>query len=221
MKKCFLTGLVILLPAAITIAIVIFIVNFLTKPFVGIVTKLLSHTGIHTFNFFFLSSDQVIRYASKLIILVGLIILILLIGFIANWVFFRAFFNVSNRLLGRIPLFNKVYKTVHDIIATLFATDIHSFKQVVLVPFPYEGTYSLGLVARESPKTCQDAMQDELLSVFIPTTPNPTTGLMMMFRKKDIIYLDMKTQEAVKYIVSCGVIAPEKHAQVKQHPEVR
>jgi len=210
LKKYFFTGLAILLPLAITIAIVIFIVNFLTKPFMGIVTKLLSHTPLQNIGFTFLPSEQLIRHGSQLLILIGLFFTTLLLGVIARWFIFRAFFRISDRILHRIPFVNKVYKTTQDIIGTLFSADKNSFKQVVMVPFPYVGVYSLGLVSRESPKTCQEALQEELLSVFVPTTPNPTTGFLMMYKRKEIIFLDMTTEDAIKYIVSCGVILPEK-----------
>ena len=78
-----------------------------------------------------------------------------------------------------------------------------------MAPFPTESTYSLGLVSRESPKTCEEAKGSELISVFVPTTPNPTTGFLLMYKKEDLIFIDMKTEDAIKYIVSCGVIVPE------------
>ncbi len=210
MKKYFLTGLAIFLPLAVTIAIVVFVVHFLTKPFIGIVTNLLSHTPMQRFGFLFLTPEQVIRYGSEILILLGLFLFTVILGVIARWFFFRSFFNISNKILHKIPFINKVYKTTQDIIQTLFASDKNSFKQVVMVPFPQEGTYSLGLVARESPAACQEILQEELISVFVPTTPNPTTGFLMMYKRKDLIFVDLKTEDAVKYIVSCGVIIPKK-----------
>lgn len=215
MKKYFLTGLAILLPLAVTIAVVIFVVNFLTKPFMGLVIKILSHTRISEIGFLFLTPEQVIRYGSQLIILIGLFLVTVGLGFLARWFIFKGLIRLSDKILHKIPLVNKVYKTTQEIIKTLFASDKNSFKQVVMAPFPFKGTYSLGLVSRESPKTCEDAENGELISVFIPTTPNPTTGFLLMFKKEDLIFIDMKTEDAVKYIVSCGVIVPEK----KETPE--
>ncbi len=218
MKKYFLTGLAILLPLAFTIAIVVFIVNFLTKPFMGLVMTFLSHTRAQEFGFLFLSPEQVIRYSSQFIILIGLFLITLLLGIIARWFVFRIFLNLSDKLLHKIPLVNKVYKTTQDIIKTLFSSDKNSFKQVVMAPFPHGGTYSLGLVSRESPKTCEKAKGSELVSVFVPTTPNPTTGFLLMFKQEDLIFIDMKTEDAIKYIVSCGVIIPEEESPAKKEP---
>ena len=78
-----------------------------------------------------------------------------------------------------------------------------------MVPFPKEGTYVMGLVSRESPKVCSESIQSSLISVLVPTTPNPTTGFLLMYKKEDLIYLDLKPEAAIKYIVSCGVITPE------------
>jgi uncharacterized membrane protein len=209
MKKYFITGLVILLPLALTLAIVIFIVNFLTQPFVGFVSQFLSHLLIPQEKILFLKSEHVIRYISQILILICLFFVTFLLGMIARWFFFKSFFALSDRLLHKIPLVNKVYKTTQEIIKTLFVTDKNSFKQVVMVPFPSEDSYVIGLISREAPTICQNATHKELMSVLIPTTPNPSTGYLLMYDKKKIIYLDMTPENAIKYIVSCGVITPE------------
>ena len=209
MRKYFITGLVILLPLAVTIAVVFFVVNFLTKPFIGFVSQFLSKTAIKEIGFLFFSPEQVLLYGSKLIILIGLFLFTLILGLIARWFLFKTLIKISDTIIHRIPLVNKVYKTTQEIIRTLFASDKNSFKQVVMAPFPNKKTYSLGLVSRDSPKTCQKALNSDLVSVFVPTTPNPTTGFLLMFRKEDLIFIDMKTEDAIKYIVSCGVIIPE------------
>ncbi|MEM8727813.1 MAG: DUF502 domain-containing protein [Chlamydiota bacterium] len=209
MKKYFITGLVILLPLAVTIAIVVFIVNFLTKPFIGVVSGFLKDFGILNKGFFFLTQGQVVLYGSKLLILICLFLFTLLLGIIARWFFFKALLNLSDKILHRIPLVNKVYKTTQEIIKTIFVTDKSSFKQVVMVPFPKSGTYVMGLVSRESPKVCSERSGQELYSVLVPTTPNPTTGFLLMYKKEELIFLDLKPEHAIKYIVSCGVITPE------------
>jgi uncharacterized membrane protein len=211
MKKYFITGLAILLPLTVTIAIITFIVNFLTKPFMGFVVKFLSHSKIKDVSVLFFSSEQVIKIGSQILILVSLLLITILLGYITRWFFIKSLLNLSDKILHRIPIVNKVYKTTQEIIKTLFVTDKNSFKQVVLVPFPSDKTYSLGFVSRKAPKACNDIKNEELTSVFIPTTPNPTTGFLLMFKKKDLIFLKMKPEDAVKYIVSCGVIIPPEN----------
>ena len=213
MKKYFITGLVILLPLAVTIALIAFLVNFLTQPFIGFMTSLLKST--HITDILSIKSEKIIFYGSEILILIGLFLFTLALGMIARWFFFKSLISISDRILHRIPVVNKVYKTSQEIIKTLFASDKNSFKQVVMVPFPKDGTYVLGLVSRESPKECSNAAGEVLISILIPTTPNPTTGYLVMYRKSDIIYLEMKPEDAIKYIVSCGVITPESAAELR------
>ncbi len=209
MKKYFITGLVILLPVALTIAIIAFIVNFLTKPFIGAVSSFLMQHDFVRHGFLFLSPEQVIRYGSQIIILIGIFFAMVLIGMFARWFFVKSLIGLSDKILHRIPLVNKVYKTTQDIIKTLFSSDKNSFRQVVMAPFPHGDAYVMGLVSRESPKICEKKAGTELLSVLIPTTPNPTTGFLLMYKREELIFLDLSPEDAIKYIVSCGVITPE------------
>ncbi|NGX50225.1 MAG: hypothetical protein K1060chlam2_00066 [Chlamydiae bacterium] len=214
MKKYFITGLVILLPLAVTIAIVVFIVDFLTKPFIGIVSNFLQDLNLLNKGFLFLTPEQVVLYGSKLLILICLLLSTLLLGVITRWFFFKSILSLSDKILHRIPLINKVYKTTQEIIKTLFASDKGSFKQVVMVPFPKEGTYVMGLISRESPEICSEKAGEKMFSILIPTTPNPTSGFLLMYRESDIIFLDLKPEQAIKYIVSCGVITPENSQEI-------
>jgi uncharacterized membrane protein len=205
MKRHFITGLVILLPLVITLAILLFLVNVLTEPFVDLVSPLLLQIP------FLPPSAQLIRYGSKLVILIFLFIFTLGLGAITRWFLLNLLLSWGNKLLHKIPLINTVYKTIQDIIKTLFASDNTCFKQVVMVPFPSPDVYVLGLVAKPSPSVCCNAAQEELISVFIPTTPNPTTGFLLMFKASDLRPVSLSTEEALKYIISCGVIAPNPH----------
>jgi len=209
MKKYFLTGLIILLPLAVTVAVVIFVVNFLTQPFIGLAVDFLSSIPWGKQRLSDLVSPQFIWYTSRIVILVGLFLFTLFLGAMARWFFVRSLLKLSDKVLNRIPLVNKIYKTTQEIIKTFFSTDSQSFKKVVLIPFPSPGIYCMGLVSREAPKMVTDYFKRDLVSVFIPTTPNPTSGFILMFDRKDIIDLPIKTEDALKFIVSCGVIHPE------------
>lgn len=170
----------------------------------GLMTSLLSNLP----EYGILTTERGIRTVSELLILIGLFFLTFLLGFIARRFFFDSVFKMGDKILERIPLVNKVYKTSKEIVQSLFASKGQSFKQVVLLPFPYKGSYCLGLIANQSPDTCNDAIQTPMLSVFIPTAPNPMTGFLVLIPQEELIYLDMKSDEAMKYIVSCAVIKP-------------
>jgi len=206
MKKYFLTGLVSLLPLAVTIWLVGFVVDFLTRPFIGIVTKLVSRIPFGDP----WTSEPVIRLISQILILLTSFFFIIIVGVVASWFFFNTLLKIGDYILKKIPLINKVYKTSKEIINILFTSGKNSFKQVVMVKFPNENCYCVGLITREAPKTCCDEASAELVSVFIPTTPNPTTGFLITAPKSELIFLEMKSDEAIKYIVSCGVIQPRE-----------
>lgn len=206
MKKYFLTGLATLLPLAVTLYVVIFVVQFLTRPFIGIATKLLS--GIPIGSFGWISREQWIYLISQVLILISLFVFLLLLGVIARRLFFNTLINWGERLLQKIPLFNKIYKAAREVIRSLFSTSKNSFKQVVLLEFPHKGCYCLGLITNDAPKSCSANLKDDMVTVFIPTTPNPMSGFMTMSPRSKLVFLKMKSDEAIKYVVSCGVIQP-------------
>lgn len=208
MKKYFATGLIFLLPLALTIALVMFLVNLLTEPFVGIFRGVLDYFDLLDKNFLFLSSEQLQIVVSKIIILVLLFFLTVGLGAFGRWFFVHYMLILWDYILHRIPLVSSIYKTFQDITKTLFGSQTKSFKQVVLVPYPNPQTWCLGLVTAENMTGLPQSDTENILSVFVPTTPNPTTGFMLMFNQKEVIYLDMKVEEAFKYVVSCGVISP-------------
>lgn len=204
-KAYFITGLVILLPLALTLAIVLFLFNSLTEPFVGIVKSILGHYNLLDSGFLFLSAAQVQKLFSQLIILVLLFFFTVSLGVIARWFFFHYIVRFWERILAKIPFIRGVYKTCQEIIHTLFASSSNSFKQVVMVPFPSQESFAIGFLTNENLSSLNDK-EAALVAVFVPTTPNPTSGFLMMFKEADIIYLDMKVEDALKYVISCGVL---------------
>lgn len=221
MKKYFFTGLVILLPLALTIAVVVFLVNLLTNPFVDMVTSLWEQIAPPSHGFLFLSPQQIIRIGSQILILILLGLFTVFLGFITRWYTFKWVIGLSDGLLLRIPLFNKVYKTSQEVTKTFFESKSTSFQQVVMVPFPNGHAFSIGLVTNDAPKECCEKRQADMISVFLPTTPNPTSGYLLMFKREDCKFLDMKVEDAVKFIISCGVIHPEDVEKIKEKVDAR
>lgn len=209
MKKYFITGIVILLPLALTLLIVIFLINLLTDPFVGIVQSILDRYGLLDQDFLFLSSNQIQYVVSQLLILATLFFVTIFIGFIARLFFFHYVLKAWDYIIHRIPFISSVYKTCQDVINTILQSDTKSFKQVVIVPFPNPNSHSIGLVTRENLPGLPTKEGEKMIAVFVPTTPNPTSGYLVMFKESSITYLDMKVEEALKYIISCGVILNE------------
>lgn len=198
-----------MLPLAVTFWVLSFIVRFLTNPFEEVVVSFLNSFPSFSGHV----SKAPARLIGEILILITLFLFILFLGFVARRYFFHTLLKFGDRVLYKIPLVNKVYKTSKDIVISLFNTQSQSFKQVVLISFPYEGAYCIGLISSDAPKTCCDNAKEDMVSVFIPTTPNPTTGYLVMSKKSELIYLKMKTEEAIKYVVSCAVIIPESNEE--------
>ncbi|MCC5832268.1 MAG: DUF502 domain-containing protein [Chlamydiales bacterium] len=203
MKKYFITGLVILLPLAVTIVLLAFIVNLLTQPFVGFIEQFL--VGIP----FFEKYRGTVHIFLQIVLLFGLFFFTVLLGFLARIVVFKSFLTFYDYILHRIPIIKTIYKATQQVIRTIFGSTSRSFKQVVMVPFPTHGSYCIGLVSSPAPSLCEKTVGAPLITVFVPTTPNPTSGFLIMYKEDEAIYLDMKIEEAFKYIISCGVITSD------------
>ena len=199
-KKYVMTGLVMLLPLALTVWIITSIVGWLTGPFVGLTEKILSTLGLTGTPLLFLSSDQVLFLFSQLLVLLFLFVFILTIGAVGRHIVVAYCIRAGDRLIHKIPVISSVYKTSQELIQTILATDNKAFKQVVLVPFPNADCRSIGLVTKEGP------VAPELVPVFVPTTPNPTSGYLIMYERSKVVPLDMTIEEAFRYIISCGVL---------------
>lgn len=202
MKRHFFTGLALLLPFVVTTWIVIFFVNLLTSPFQGLLESAIQYYDFTDQQILFFTVGQVIHLTSKLIILCAIFGIVLLFGMLGRSIFLHYFVKMGNFIIHRIPVVNKIYKALQDVVSTLFESEYKNFSDVVLVPFPHSNALSMGLITNGRNK--DDA--NELVAVFLPATPNPTIGFMLHYKKDQLIYLKMKVEEAVKIIVSCGVM---------------
>lgn len=206
MKKHFITGLIIFLPLALTLLIVFYLVNFLTKPFVGIVEGFFNYFGLFQKGFFFLEPAQLQLVISKLFVLIFLFFVTVLCGYFARWFFVHYFVRFNDYVFHRIPIVRTIYKTSKDLVHALFGEESVTFKEVVLAPFPHTTGYCIGFVVGDQIRLKEGGIR---IAVFISTTPSPTNGYLVLYKREELIYIDMPVDEALKYIVSCGVILPE------------
>lgn len=211
MKRYFITGLVVLLPLAVTLAIVTSLINFFTGPFVGIVQNIFQKYHILDSGFLFLSAEQTQLFVAQILVIVMLFFFTVVLGMLTRWFFINSLIRFGEFILHRIPFVSSVYKTSQDVIKTVFASSAKSFKQVVLVPFPGSKTYSIGFITQDEVYPFgknEDGKNSEqpYKAVFVPTTPNPTSGFLMMIKNEDLTLLEMSVEDAFKYIISCGVI---------------
>jgi uncharacterized membrane protein len=153
-----------------------------------------------------LGSPEVVLILSKIAVLFLLFGLIFLLGFIARIYFVNIFFRISDVIIHKIPFVNKIYKALQDVMSTLFSQDSNNFSQVVFVPYPKANSWSIGFVTQADAPKGSDKEHMGMISVFVAGTPNPTMGFMLLFKREQLIFTDMTVDEAMRFIVSCGVM---------------
>jgi uncharacterized membrane protein len=119
-----------------------------------------------------------------------------------------------DKLLSRIPVVNTVYKSVKQVSDTLFAPNGNAFRKALLVQYPRQGSWTIAFLTGQPGGDLVNHLEGEYVSVYVPTTPNPTSGFFLMMPARDVVELDMSVDEALKYIISMGVVAPPPHPRV-------
>lgn len=136
-------------------------------------------------------------------------VLISLIGRLARNYLGRRIIRLADRVLLQVPLLNKIYGTIKQVNEAFSSGNKSSFKQVVLLEFPRAGHYSLGFITGEQHHEVQSKTKGNVVSVFVPTTPNPTSGFLVLVPESDITKLEMSVADGIKFIISLGSISPE------------
>ncbi len=205
MKKYLIAGLIILLPLILTIMIFVFVIDLFTAPFLNIFIDFLSRfEKILPL----LKNTAVITIFARILIIIMLLIFIFLLGVIARWFFFRSLINMTNKILSKIPLVKTIYKSLKDITSSFIAKERKAFTKTAMVAFPSKDSYCIGFESGEVPKECQKKVKKKLKPIFVPTAPHPISGYLVMVNEKEILSIDMKNEDAVKFTVSCGLILP-------------
>lgn len=204
MKKYLLTGLAILMPVALTTMIIIFLFNFFTAPFVNIVSHLFSLIQKH---FLFTLSKNSALFISRVFVILFLFTFIFLLGVVARWFLIKNIISATNILLSRIPIVKSVYKVSKEIILALFSLDgKKAFHHPVLLPFPNDPLFCIGFHTGQIAEECQRAVKEPLIPIFAPTAPHPISGFLFLVPKKETYLLDMTNEDALKFLVSCGLV---------------
>jgi len=202
----FATGLIALLPLALTIFILRFIFNKIDNILGGIISP-----------FPFITASRLWYYGGKALAFLALLLLVFLVGVLARNVVGRRVISSVEMILKRIPFIRKIYTTIRQISDAVFRREKKLFQRVVLLEYPRKGVYTLGFVTSESGGTVNKAIKKRTLNVFISTTPNPTSGFLLVVPEKEVIPLDMTVEEGMKLIISGGVLSPpEKFYEAHQ-----
>lgn len=144
---------------------------------------------------------------------IGIVILILamiFIGMFAAGFVGRFFLHLGDWIVRRLPVISSIYSLLKQVFETMFYDKKQSFNKCVLLEYPRKGIWILGFVSAETKGEIKKELHEELLSVFIPTTPNPTSGFLIFVPKKDVIPLSMSVEQGIKFVISCGIVEPDK-----------
>ena len=185
-RNNFIAGVVVLIPIGITLYLTLFFIRVSGK----IIPKELNPNNYLPFNI------------PGLEILVALII-ITIIGWLSLSFLGKKFFEIFNNVLKKIPILRTIYSAIGQMTETFTKTD-NNEKSVVLLEYPRKGIWAVGFATKENQGIIRNNIKEDVVNVFVPTTPNPTSGFLLMVPKKDLIYLDVSFEQASKFIVSAG-----------------
>lgn len=147
------------------------------------------------------------------------IVIVVLTGIVAANIVGRKLFDLGEAIVDRIPLVRSIYSAVKHVMHSLFSDGGQSFRRVLIVQYPREGLWTMGFQTGVGVGEVQHRTDRDVITVFIPTTPNPTSGFVIMVPREDAIELDMSVEDGLKFVMSLGVVTPEWQAPAK--PESR
>ena len=186
LRNYFIAGIVVLIPIGITLYLTIF--------FMKISSKILPNE---------INPNHYLPYDIPGLEILISVFIIILIGWLSLSFIGKKFLELFNNLLKRIPILRTIYSAIGQMTETFTNTDKDK-KNVVLVEYPRKGSWAVGFATKDNTGEISRKTQKKLVNVFVPTTPNPTSGFLLMFPKEEVIYLDISFEEASKFIVSAG-----------------
>ncbi|WP_035270726.1 DUF502 domain-containing protein [Desulfitibacter alkalitolerans] len=192
-RRFFLTGLLILLPLVITIYIIFFIFSLVDNLLAGFIR-------------------MIVGYPLPGLGVVLTILLVLIVGLIATNIIGKKFIEFFEACLNKIPLVKTIYGAVKQIIDAFSLQKNNAFQRVALVEYPRRGIYAIGFITGECSGEVQEKTAEEVINVFVPTTPNPTSGMLLLLPKRDVIPLEMSVEDGLKLLISGGVVVPKERA---------
>lgn len=194
LRKWLFTGLLVIVPGVITIAVLNWIVGTLDQ------TLQILPLAWHP--------DKVLGFHIPGFGVLLTLLILLVVGATASNFAGRKLVQWGDRLVSRIPVVRSIYSSVKQVSDTLFSESGNAFRTAVLVQWPRDGVWTVAFITGQPSGEVAGYLRDEFVSVYVPTTPNPTSGYFVLMRKSDCVELDMSIDAALKYIVSMGVVAP-------------
>jgi uncharacterized membrane protein len=193
-KRWFFTGLILLVPIMVTIYLFLSIAQTMDG-LIGLIPAAWQPDHLLGFHIPGLG----ILFTLAIVLLTGM----LGASFVGRWLV-----GIGEKLLDRIPLVRSVYGALKNVLETVLRENQDSFRRVVLVEYPQQGTYALGFVSGAGFTEVQEKTKQKIITVFVPTAPNPTSGFLLFVPEKETIPLDMSIEDGMKCVISAGVITP-------------
>ncbi|MCH9612565.1 MAG: hypothetical protein S4CHLAM102_10560 [Chlamydiia bacterium] len=217
MKKTILTGIVVLLPVLITLFIIHAILRFITRPITSQLMDALASHGAQSTNFF-LTHPNLLLLLIQILVLIVVIAALWVLGFLANKLFFSFLIDKFHLLMLRIPFINIIYKTVREVTDLTLNKKENAFRATTIVNFASESAYTAGVITGSVPHPMAHALraksgesaQQEFSTVFVPTSPHPISGILVIKEQKSLIDVEMNVEEMFKFLVSIGAYHPVK-----------
>ena len=198
-RNAFLTGIVVILPLGVTIIVINFLLQQLGTP-------------ASNFFFWFLERDlrnlPAVQLALEVISLLFVFLLMTVLGYGSRFVIGRILLGGLERIFDQVPFINTVYRTVKQIVDTFSQQKKAVFQETVLIEYPRPGCYVLGFLTSTAKGEPQEVTGAHIVNVFVPTTPNPTSGFLLMLPEKDVTRLTMSITDGMKLIISGGAVVP-------------
>ena len=206
-KKYLLAGLLVWLPLAITVWVLTWLIGMLDSVFGSLLTGL--GTVMPHSQDALLDTMRAMRGLGVLIVLVGLLITGALVSNVAG----RWLVKQWDRLFTNIPIVKSIYTSVKKVSDTLFSSNGNAFRKAVLVQYPHAGAWTIAFQTGTPMGEVAKQLGEDYLSIYVPTTPNPTSGFFLMVKRTEVRELDMSVDQALTYVISMGAVAPDAHGQ--------
>jgi uncharacterized membrane protein len=195
LRRYLVAGLLIWVPIGVTLLIIKFLVDIMDQ------TLLLLPAGWRP--------ETLLGFRIPGLGLVLTTVVVLVTGMVVTNLFGRQLVRLGEKLLARIPLVRSIYSSVKQLTETLFSNSGQSFRKVVMVPYPHPGSWTLGFLTGTAGNEIRTKAGQDVMNVFVPTTPNPTSGFFLMVPRADVIELDMSVDDGLKMLLSVGVVQPK------------
>jgi uncharacterized membrane protein len=201
LRAYFLAGVLVLAPIAITLALAFWLVDFVDSRVVHLIPAQWNPDT-------YLKDRFGVEFGLPGLGVLVLMIVITLIGWLTAGYVGRVMVRIGENIVARMPVVRSIYGAIKQIFETVLRNQSDSFRQAVLVEYPRRGIWTIAFVTGETEGEVQNLTKEDVVNIYVPTTPNPTSGFLLFVPREDVVFLDMPVEDAFKMVVSIGIVTP-------------